>query len=389
MRWPRTLSLYIAREVVAYTLLGLAAITVVMVTRSLIRVLDQLIGAGFLLADLLKVAGLFGAMLLVYALPVSFLFGVLLAMGRMAGDAEITAMRACGIGMRGLLLPVGVLGVSLSLLTLELSLEVEPAARRDMSAAVQTMLVRGASIEARRFNVVGNRTLYVDEREGSNRLRGIVISDRTDPERPFLVFAESGEMRLDEKKAELTLLLEHGDVHIDRRSKDDRYQRVGFERLEYKINVAEMMKPSLPPHPREMPLAQLREVVQRIDSGADPGALRDVPPNYATNLHRRYALPAAPMLFGLVGVPLGMRRRRAHAPTEQFCARSSRSRTTRCKRSARSSPPKVACRLWWACGCPISRLRRWGSDSWHTPVGLADSMRETPGLLVRIALGTD
>ena len=43
MRWPRTLSLYVAREIFAYTLLGLAAISVVMVTRSLVRVLDELI----------------------------------------------------------------------------------------------------------------------------------------------------------------------------------------------------------------------------------------------------------------------------------------------------------------------------------------------------------
>ena len=53
MRWPRTLSWYVTREVVSYTLIGLAAITTVMVARSLVRVLDELIGAGFVLADLL------------------------------------------------------------------------------------------------------------------------------------------------------------------------------------------------------------------------------------------------------------------------------------------------------------------------------------------------
>lgn len=302
--------MYVTREVVSYTLLGLAAITIVMVARSLVRVLDELIGAGFALDDLLRVVGLLATMLAIYALPVSFLFGVLLAIGRMAGDVEITAMRACGVGVRGLLTPVAILGVSLSLSTLALTLELEPAARRDMSAAVRRMLVRGASVEAGRFSTVGDRTLYVDEREGGNRLRGIVISDRTNPERPFLVFAESGEMRLDEQSAELTLLLERGDVHIDlRRSEDDRYQRIGFERFEYKISVAEVLNPTQPLRPREMPLAELREVVDRIESGA-PEPLRDAAPAYAINLQRRYALPAAPALFALVGVPLGMRRKR-------------------------------------------------------------------------------
>jgi lipopolysaccharide export system permease protein len=310
MRWPRTLSLYVTREVTAYTLIGLAAITIVMVARSLVRVLDQLIGAGVIGADLMQVVGLLGAMLAIYALPVSFLFGVLLAIGRMAGDVEITAMRACGIGIRGLLTPIALIGAALSVSTLALCLEFEPAARREMAATVRTMLIRGSAVEAGRFNTVGDRTLYIDEREGANRLHGILISDRTDPKRPFLVFAESGEMRFDEQRSELQLSLERGDVHIETRENDtDRYQRVGFDRLEYKIDVAEMLNPALPLRAREMPLDELRELVARIDAGSTE-KLREKPTEYATNLERRYALPAAPALFALVGVPLGMQRKR-------------------------------------------------------------------------------
>ena len=310
MRWPRTLSLFVTREVVAYTLIGLAAITLVMVARGIVRVLDHLIGAGFAVEDLLRMVSLLATTLAIYALPVSFLFGVLLAIGRMASDLEITAMRACGVGMRGLLAPIALLGVLISLSTLALSLEGEPAARRAMSAAVRTLLVRGASVEPGRFNSVGDRTLYVDEREGKNRLRGVLISDRSDPERPFLVFAESGEMQLDEASAELHLSLERGDVHIEVKSDgQERYQRVGFERLEYKIDVAKLLGPTHPPRPREMPLAELRAVTERIAAGTTE-PLRDSPPSYAMNLERRYALPAAPALFALVGVPLGMQRKR-------------------------------------------------------------------------------
>ena len=310
MRWPRTLSLYVVREVVAYTSIGLAAITIVMVARSLVRELDRLVGAGVESADVLRVASLLGSMLAIYALPVSFLFGVLLAIGRMAGDVEIIAMRACGVGLRGLLAPIALLGIGLSLSTLVLCLDVEPAARREFAATVRTLLLRGASVEPGHFNTVGDRTLYADEREGAHGLRGILISDRTDPKRPFLVFAESGEMRFDEQRAELQLLLERGDVHMDSSESDDeRYQRVGFDRLEYKIDVSQIVSPSKLPRPREMPLAELREVVDRIAAGSGE-ELRDEKPAYATNLERRYALPAAPALFALVGVPLGMQRKR-------------------------------------------------------------------------------
>ena len=310
MRWPRTLSLYVTREVVAYTLIGLAAITLVMVARGVVRVLDQLIGAGFALDDLARMIALLATTLAIYALPVSFLFGVLLAIGRMASDLEITAMRACGVGIRGLLVPIALLGVLLSLATFALSLEGEPAARRAMKAAVRTLLVRGASVEPGRFSTVGDRTLYVDEREGANRLRGVMIFDHSDPERPFLVFAEAGEMRLDEERAELLLSLERGDVHIESNHDDEgRYHRLGFDRLEYRLDVEQLMGPIAAHRAREMTIPELRAVAARVAAGSTE-KLRDPPASYAMNIERRYALPAAPALFALVGVPLGMQRKR-------------------------------------------------------------------------------
>ncbi|HKA14896.1 MAG TPA: LptF/LptG family permease [Myxococcota bacterium] len=310
MRWPRTLSLYVTREVVAYSLIVIAAFMIIFVVRGLVGRLDQLVGAGAIGTDLLRVASLLGAMATIYVVPASFLVGVVIAIARMSGDVEITAIRACGVGIRGLLAPIALLGVVLSLSTLALCLEFEPAARRDVAAAFRTMAIRGATIEPGHFNTVGDRMLYVDERDGVSGLRGILISDRTEPRRPFLVFAESGEMRLDEQRAELRLQLDHGDVHLDAaESGQDRYRRLAFDRLEYRIDVREMIDPSQPLRAREMPLAELRDVVRRIAAGsAEP--LREAPPAYAANLERRYAISVAPVLFALVGVPLGMQRKR-------------------------------------------------------------------------------
>src|SRR5215510_5439481 len=100
MRRSRTLTRYVAREVVAYTLLGLTLIGAILLLRNLGRALDELLGAGFAASDVWAVLRVIGTMLLLYALPVSFLFGVLLAVARMAADVEIVAMRACGIGVR-------------------------------------------------------------------------------------------------------------------------------------------------------------------------------------------------------------------------------------------------------------------------------------------------
>lgn len=309
--WPRTLSFYIVREVVAYTLIGLAAISIVILTRNLVQQLDKLAGVGFRLEDVITIVKILATLLTVYALPVSLLFGVLLAIGRLAADVEIIAMRACGIGMRGLLLPILAIGVALSALTLVLTLHVEPAAYREMSLSVRRLLVRGASIEPKRFNQIGGRTLYVDERGEDGWLRGVMISDRSDPERAFVVFAEAGRLHLDEATETLVLRLERGDVHIEpHRLDDDRYRRARFGSLEYRFDVTGALGPEAMQRPRALPLEELRATVARIEAGIETGPLREEPEVYLANLQRRYALPVAPLLFALIGVPLGMRRRR-------------------------------------------------------------------------------
>jgi lipopolysaccharide export system permease protein len=311
MRVPRTLWFYILRGVLQYTLIGLAAITMVLVTRNMVRMLDWLIGAGFLLSDLAAVLQLLGTMLAAYTLPISFLFGVLLAFGRMAGDVEILAMRACGVGLRQIALPVVIAGALISLFTWKLTLEIEPAARRAMTAAAATMLMRGAVVEPGNFTNIGSRLLYVDERDPEGGLSGVVISDDSNVGYPIMIFAESGEISLNERAGMLTFRLENGDIHMrPPEDPDGLYQRIAFSVFDYDIDVTGVLAPTGKPRAREMNHEELLATIARIEAGDLSDLSESDPITYSLHLHRRFAAPLAPLLFGLVGVPIGMRRKR-------------------------------------------------------------------------------
>jgi LPS export ABC transporter permease LptF len=308
MRAPRTLTAYLVREVAIYTLIGLAAIIVVLVTRNLVRTLSDLVDAGFRWPDLVAIVRLLGTMLVVHALPIAFLFGVLLAIGRMAADVEITAMRACGIGLRTLTIPVLVLGLLLSLVTLRFTLEAEPAARREMQAAIKLILARGGVIEPGKFRRFGDdRLCFVERRDADDTLRGIVCADHSSPERPFIVFAESGRISIDDASSELVMELTAGDIHLQGGSEDDRYQRIAFERFRYGVDVEGLLGSRMR-KPKEMTMAELAHTLERIAAGNAPESY--APVEYAIQWHRRIAAPLAPALFGLVAVPIAMRRTR-------------------------------------------------------------------------------
>jgi lipopolysaccharide export system permease protein len=203
------------------------------------------------------------------------------------------------------------MGLLLSAFSGYLAFEATPAAHREMRTAVARMLLRGAAIEPGRFSNIGDRLLYVEEREDDNRLLGIVISDRSDAERPLMIFARAGEMTLDEEGGELKLQLEDGDIHIDpSRDPDALYQRISFATFEYAIDITGRLTPSKRRRAREMSTPELRNVVARIESGDLRNLREKNPTTYAIRLHRRMSAPMAPTLFALVGVPLGMRRTR-------------------------------------------------------------------------------
>lgn len=320
MRGPRTLTRYVAREVVLHTLLGLLVIGVILLVRNLGRALDELLGAGFAAGDLLAILRVLATMLLLYALPVSFLFGVLLAIGRMAGDVEIVALRACGVGVRELARPIAVLSLLIAGLTLVLALDVEPAARREMRALVASLLARGAGLEPGRFQRFGEVLVYVDGR-GGERLHGIVVSDRRDPERPLIVFASEGRLAVDPSGA-LTLALERGDIHLDAAGRQgEREVRISFERFDYALELAELLGAPGRPRPKELSFRDLRATVARLHDGGREPAPREQAIEYELDLQRRLAAPLAPALFALVGLPIGMRRTRgARAWGALWCA---------------------------------------------------------------------
>ena len=133
-----TLYRYVAREIVLYSCLGFVAITAVLLGQNLVRRLDDLVFIGLSLPDLLAVVGCLMPVLTANAVPLAFLVGTLLAVRRIASDAELTAMRASGQGTACLLAPALVIGLAISALTAYLVIEVEPTARRELRMDFQT-----------------------------------------------------------------------------------------------------------------------------------------------------------------------------------------------------------------------------------------------------------
>lgn len=316
MRIPRTLSLYVLREAVQYAGIGLLAVGSVLLTQNLLRQLGDLAGLGASAGDVLAVVGCLAAILGAYAIPVAFLFGVLVSVGRLSSDAEVTAMRALGVSLAQFVVPFVLLALLVSLATAMLLTEVEPAARRRLRSVMSDIAARGGIVQPGVFNELdraGERLLFVEGRD-EERLEGVVIADRSNREQPFTVVAEEGLFSFDRETGVANLALARGDIHFEpERASENDYQRIAFQTFDYAFDMNDVLGAGFDRiHPREMSLGEIRGVLAHFDAtGEAPPVVRvRTRERYEIQVHRRLALPVAPLLFALVGVPLGLRRAR-------------------------------------------------------------------------------
>src|SRR3990172_13010863 len=108
----RILEPHILLEVLTNFVLALVVISGIFFLGSAFRALQDEIGLG----QLLRIAPYLVPYTLPYTIPISLLLAASLALGRMASDNEITALRAGGVSMWAVILPVALLGAGFTLL---------------------------------------------------------------------------------------------------------------------------------------------------------------------------------------------------------------------------------------------------------------------------------
>lgn len=303
---PRLLWRYILRDVFLHTLIGLFAITLLLVVQNVLRFMEDLIAAGVGLAEIGQLVALVLPTYASYAIPTSLLFGILISFGRMSGDGEIVAMRACGVSVPKLLPPALALGALAALVTGYMLFEVQPRARYAMRTFLRQLAGSIAVVEPGKFTELGDRLIYVHAHGKDDcPLEGILIGDASSTERSFYASARCGRIEGDPSGNEVAFVLQEGSIHFSDPD-PQRYRRISFETMRTSIDISAYVDP--PQYARDLRFAELL-AVRRLP--ADDPKRKRIAGKRGTSLdaqiHRRLAFPLASVLLAVVAVPLGIR----------------------------------------------------------------------------------
>lgn len=310
---PRLLDRYIVREMVAPTGIGLLVFTFVLLIDQIPRLLAVLVARSADLGTILRVFLNLLPSILAITIPMAFLLGVLLAFGRMASDSEIVALRAVGISPLRLLSPVLTLALVMTAVTFYINAVALPAANQAHREIVFSLVVSKArtDVKPRTFTdklLPERMMLYVSDIEpGSGLWKNLLIHDTRDLGESKLILARSGELVVDKERQLVRVELGPGSQHSFFGADPRAYSRTSFRSMGWDLPVDEFFperrKLLLAKGDREMSLPELGDKVAELRAQRRP---RSEWGRFAVEWHKKFAIPAACLVFGLLGLALSL-----------------------------------------------------------------------------------
>lgn len=349
----KVLTRYLLKSHIGPLIFAFVALTGVILINTLARSLADLAGKGLPVRVFFELFVLSLPANIALTLPMSVLVAVLFAFSQMAAENEITALRASGVDLRRMVLPLLLVASLIAAGMVWFNNEVLPAAnyrwRILMTDVGQTSPL--LALQPQIINAVntgdGARQYYIqatDIDEAGNRLYDVAIYDVSSPNKTRTIYADSGRMLPSSGGQDFVLTLYDGTIRELRGTEPESFQRMLFEEQVLRMpgvrQTLERSQESGRRTDRDMPASmmwdtiaalrvQLTELESRKDVPLPPSAgvaeevevqgrmmpfgearvqgVRREIRRYQVEIQKKYAIATATLVFVLIGVPLALR----------------------------------------------------------------------------------
>lgn len=306
----RTTSRYIIREVIPPFLLSLFVFTFLLLLPPIRDRAEELIGIGIAPGEIVRMLALLVPQSLGLTIPMAFLLGVLMALGRLSSDRETVAMQACGISFGRILAPLLLLATIVAGINCWIMVDLIPRSNLAFRELVFQVVANRAEgeVKPRIFHAddFPNLVLYVQEvLQTGGGWSNVFLADVEDPNRPVIYVAERGQVMVDQERRTVDVALTRGTRHHVDPARPEDYERHAFEDLLIQVDAsATFPAGGLQEGYAEMTIPQLRERASEMQAD---GLSPHWPIMY---LHQKFSIPVACFVFVLLGAAFGISNRK-------------------------------------------------------------------------------
>ena len=292
----RSLFFYVLRQIVGPFLLFTLLLTLVVWMTQALRLLDLVINRG-------QSAGIFAYLtvlmlpsLLVVIVPIAFFGAALYALNRLNSDSELVVMWSAGISRLQIALPVLAAAALAMAFTYACSLYLMPLGQGVMRDKVFDIRADiGAAIlrEGAFTTPSDGLTVFIRELAPNGEIRGILVHDNRQPQRPLTYLAESGVLVQSPEGARL--IMQNGNIEQGE-GRGARLSVLGFER--YVFDLDQYAGPQRASD-RDTNERYLGELLEAQSAPGVPVVRRGV---YLAEAHNRLSAPLYCIAFALIAL---------------------------------------------------------------------------------------
>jgi lipopolysaccharide export system permease protein len=309
----KTLNIYVTRGFLGTFCMALGILTFGMMGARLVKVFE-LLSQGMPLGSVLLFIAYSMPIVLSYTIPWAVLVSVMLVFGRLSADTEITAMRACGISVLQIISPILMITFMLTIICFYIQTMVGQHYLGEARTNIKnTAISHPLSVfEPGRPMNFDNNIIYIEDRVGENRIKGVQIftMNRAGTRALRDITAPEGEILVDKGAQKLKIILYDCNI-IDKSA--DPPSRVFNKKVEFSIDYGKgFNRKNIGKRAKYMTLNELLSRI-RIDKKIGRKTLK-----LEIELNQRIAMSLAPIAFLLLGLPLAIRTSRRETSINLF-----------------------------------------------------------------------
>ncbi|OFW36646.1 MAG: LPS export ABC transporter permease LptF [Acidobacteria bacterium RIFCSPLOWO2_12_FULL_67_14] len=303
----RIIDRYVIREVLWPLAIGLLVFTFMLIIPFLIEYAESFISKGVPVPVVARVMATLLPAALALTIPMSLLLGLLVAFGRLSADREFVAMQACGVSLLRLMRPVALLSVCAWGATSYVLLVAVPDANQRFREITFGIVAERAEGEVRPrvfFEDFPDVVLYVREvLPSGGGWNDVFMADHRSGDSPAVYLAQRGRVAIDRTQRTVEMVLEDGARH--RADNAGKYEVFQFDRLLLSLNPDAVFPRQGPPlGAREMSIPQLQARAAELEREGI------YPHSELFEIQKKFSIPFACLVFGLIGLALGASNRR-------------------------------------------------------------------------------
>jgi lipopolysaccharide export system permease protein len=228
----KILTKYILKQHIPPFLFAFSTVIFIFTVQFLTRTLDRLVGKGLSISTIAELVVLQMAWMVVLAAPMASLVATLMTFGNLSSTLEMTAIRAGGISLWRVLMPVMGAGLILTYLAERFGNVVLPEANHRAKVLMMDISRQkpAFAIKDNVFSdmIYGYSILARKTVDTTSMLYGVTIYDYSQPTTTAVITADSAEMEFSRDGNHLIMTLYQGEMHDIDRDTYNSYRRVRF-----------------------------------------------------------------------------------------------------------------------------------------------------------------